>query len=63
MPFYSLCIINQAKHFSFKSGCVIQVASNEMCNQLQPMKTNYVCILAIIITAKDISPTIQDQAQ
>ena len=36
--FYPLYIANMTEHFSFKSGCVIGVASNEMRGQLQPKK-------------------------
>ena len=39
MLFYLLYITNKMEHFSFKSGCVIRVASKEMHWQIQPKKT------------------------
>ena len=33
-------IANKTEHFSFKSGCVVQVENNEMCRQLRIAKEN-----------------------
>ena len=39
MLFNLLHITNKIKHFSFKSGCVVHVANNKICRQLQLKKT------------------------